>query len=206
MSTQKFILSFLALLPVVWTVAWHDVCFFSVAFPFFSSFVMHIRTSLFCMYLDPAAGLLNIWAFCFGFYFGAGVGSAGWFSFSCFVVVVVLFISLNYFFGVLIIRRPSSKQGLSRSSRFCLILCRMNFWWLENSEFSSSSSLSFFYAIWLLKNPPPPPPPFSIQHREMNGNKIFSCHHPFFGLVQATPFCLKKVVCERMTPFLPSWA
>lgn len=40
----------------------------------------------------------------------------------------------------------------------------------------------------------------------MNGNKIFSCHHPFFGLVQATPFCLKKVVCERMTPRLLSRA
>lgn len=66
-----------------------------------------------------------------------------------------------------------------------------------------------FRAIWLLKKHPPhhllllPLPTFSIQHREMNGNKIFSCHHPFFGLVQATPFCLKKVVCERMTPCLP---
>lgn len=93
---------------------------------------------------------------------------------------------------------------------FCLILCRMNFWWLENFQsFSSSSSLCFIYlflfffscAIWLLKKHPPPS--FSIQRREMNGNKIFSCHHPFFGLVQATPFCLKKVVCERMTPPSP---
>lgn len=54
--------------------------------------------------------------------------------------------------------------------------------------------------VWKKHSPPPPPhPPFSIQRREMNGNKIFSCHHPCFGLVQATPFCLKKVVCERMT-------
>lgn len=59
----------------------------------------------------------------------------------------------------------------------------------------------FSCAIWLLKKHPPPS--FSIQRREMNGNKIFSCHHPFFGLVQATPFCLKKVVCERMTPPSP---
>lgn len=58
------------------------------------------------------------------------------------------------------------------------------------------------HRVWNIPPPPdpmPPPPPFSIQRREMNGNKIFSCHHPCFGLVQATPFCLKKVVCERMT-------
>lgn len=37
------------------------------------------------------------------------------------------------------ISRPSSKQGQSPSLCFSLILCRMNFWWLEMSKFSSSS-------------------------------------------------------------------
>lgn len=80
MLTQKFITSFLAPLPVVWTVAWHDVGFFSVLhFVCFFSPVMHIWTSLFCIDLDPAAGLLKIWAFLFLLYFGAGVGWVGWF-------------------------------------------------------------------------------------------------------------------------------
>lgn len=89
----------------------------------------------------------------------------------------------------------------------------MNFWWLEISKFSSSSSSLCLFCFSAIRKseetfppPAPPPLPFSIQHREMNGNKIFSCHHPFFGLVQATPFCLKKVVCERMTPCLLSRA
>lgn len=46
-------------------------------------------------------------------------------------------------------------------------------------------------------------PHFRFTTQEMKGNKIFSCHHPFLGLVQATPFCLKKVVSERMTPRPP---
>lgn len=55
-----------------------------------------------------------------------------------------------------------------------------------------------FYAIWLLKETPPPPTSsFSIQRREMNGNKIFSCHHPFFWPCAGKPHSVSRKLCVK---------
>lgn len=60
--------------------------------------------------------------------------------------------------------------------------------------------ICLFCAIWLLKDHPSPHlSTFSIQHREMNGNKIFSCHHPFLALCRQ-PHSVSRKLCVRMTP------
>lgn len=206
MLTQKFISSFLAPRFQSYEQLHDMVFFFSVAFCLVCfSPVMHIWTSLFCIDLGPAAGLLKIFDF-----WGPRAGlNWGWFYF----IIVVFFL----FFSFVLFRwcpphHPSSilQARIEPLLPFFASSCAawtFGGWKIFKVSPPHQVCVLFIYlfffscAIWLLKKHPPPS--FSIQRREMNGNKIFSCHHPFFGLVQATPFCLKKVVCERMTPPSP---
>lgn len=95
----------------------HDMLLVSFLLLFFFSPVTHMWTSLFCIDLDPDAGLLKIWAFCFCFTLGPEWVEWGvWVFFFYFIFLfccVCVFFILFYFPPVSssIIRRPSSKQG-----------------------------------------------------------------------------------------------
>lgn len=186
-------------------------------FSFFSR-VMHIWTSLLCIDLDPAAGFVILFFFSFVLvFFLLSFGAwEGWVRADFTFLVLLLwlfsvFVCFSFIIITLIVSLASSSSSVVHHPSkdraappvFCLILCRMNFWWLEKSKFSSSSSFVFYLFILCHMASKgtslPPTSPFSIQHREMNGNKIFSCHHPFLALCRQ-PHSVSRKLCVRMTP------
>lgn len=114
MLTQKFISSFLAPLPVVWPVAWHDVDSFSVAFWFLFSFLpwrTYEHLSSVSIWTQLLGCLIFVYFFLFiWFSFSLGPGWVEWgcFSFACvdFYYLFIYFISFTLV-SFLIIRRPS---------------------------------------------------------------------------------------------------
>lgn len=124
-----------------------------------------------------------------------------WLFSVCFSFIIITLIVSLASSSSSVVHHPSKDRAAPPV--FCLILCRMNFWWLEKSKFSSSSSFVFYSFILCHMASKgtslPPTSPFSIQHREMNGNKIFSCHHPFLALCRQ-PHSVSRKLCVRMTP------
>lgn len=129
-------------------------------FSFFSR-VMHIWTSLLCIDLDPAAGFVFFFSFVLVFFLLSFGAWEGWVraAFTFLVLLLWLFSVFVCFSFIIIITlivslASSSSSVVHHPSKdraappvFCLILCRMNFWWLEKSKFSSSSSFVFYLFI-----------------------------------------------------------
>lgn len=96
--------------------------------------------------------------------------------------------------------RPSHKQGSSPSLRFSLILCRMNFWWLEMSELSSSLCG---------RNIPPPHAPTPHPHSRYSVGK-WTATKSFLAIILVLALCrqphsvLRKLCVKEWLPRLLS--
>lgn len=169
----------------------HDMPFFSfilhlVQF-FFPSSVVYTWTPLLCIDLDPAAGSLKIYALFFFFallvYLGPEWVQWGVFMISCVILSLILW------------RRPPSAvhpPSQDRAPPYVL----------------ASSCAAWTFGGWKCPSSPHhvcveetfPPPTFTIQRREMNGNKIFSCHHPFLALCRQPHSVLRKLCAKEWLP------
>lgn len=141
--------------------------FFSVAFCLvFISPVMHIWTSLFCIDLDPAAGLLKIWAFVFSLYFGARVGWV-WGEGKLGLILFFLFRCRCCFSFSLVsssssvVHPPSKDRAAPPVFASSCAAWTFGGWKIQSSPTHQVCVylfifIIFFCAIWLLKKHPPP--------------------------------------------------
>lgn len=150
----------------------HDTPFFSfllhsVQF-FFPSSVVHMWTRI---DLGPTAGSLKISALFFFFLLRWFIW--GWSECSG---VFSLFHVLSFLsFSGVVLHLPSILQARIRAHPYILVSsCAA--WTFGGWKCQSSP-----HQVCVEETSPPPTPPSTIQRREMNGNKIFSCHHPCAG-------------------------